>query len=207
MVEYHLPSLHTVCNIVEDEYIERQLHKTCAGYVHYIEACKEHYFADSGIADVDLNDFTEIVNTLLLLVRYPAKLDADRRKKHGKHIRVFMAELKKGIENRANTINCITNIFKYLMNVANELSPEEGITDDMMKDMKEDSEASMNKEEEEDKKEKMEEFLLNQDWDERAKTMLERKDEWHGLGFFEQSDWKTQFFGIDKERFKMVLWK
>jgi hypothetical protein len=58
-----------------------------------------------------------------------------------------------------------------------------------------------------DKKIKMEEFLLNQDWDERAKTMLERKDEWHGLGFFEQSDWKTQFFGIDKERFKMVLWK
>ncbi len=58
-----------------------------------------------------------------------------------------------------------------------------------------------------DKKIKMEEFLLNQDWDERAKTMLERKDEWHGLGFFEQSDWKTKFFGIDKERFKMVLWK
>ena len=58
-----------------------------------------------------------------------------------------------------------------------------------------------------DKKSKMEEFLLNQDWDERAKTMLERKSEWHGLGFFEQSDWKTRFFGIDKERFKIVLWK
>jgi hypothetical protein len=58
-----------------------------------------------------------------------------------------------------------------------------------------------------DKKSKMEEFLLNQDWDERAQTMLERKDEWHGLGFFEQSEWKTKFFGIDKERFKMVLWK
>jgi len=58
-----------------------------------------------------------------------------------------------------------------------------------------------------DKKARMEEFLLNQDWDERAKTMLERKEEWHGLGFFEQSDWKTKFFGIEKERFKMVLWK
>ena len=46
-----------------------------------------------------------------------------------------MAELKKGIENRANTINCITNIFKYLINIANELSPDEGITDDMIKDM------------------------------------------------------------------------
>lgn len=58
-----------------------------------------------------------------------------------------------------------------------------------------------------DKKEKMDEFLVNQDWDERAQTMLERKAEWHGLGFFEQSEWKTRFFGIDKERFKMVLWK
>ena len=94
--------LHSIANIIEDEYIERQLHKTCAGYVHYIEACKEHYFAKSGVDEVDLTDFTELVNTLLLLVRYPAKLDADRRKKHGKHIRVFMAELKKGIDSRAN---------------------------------------------------------------------------------------------------------
>ena len=58
-----------------------------------------------------------------------------------------------------------------------------------------------------DKKANMEEFLLNQDWDERAAEMLKRKDEWHSLGFFEQSEWKTRFFGIDKERFKMVLWK
>ncbi len=58
-----------------------------------------------------------------------------------------------------------------------------------------------------DKKEKMDEFLQNQDWDERAQTMLERKNEWHKLGFFEQSEWKTEFFGIEKERFKMVLWK
>ena len=58
-----------------------------------------------------------------------------------------------------------------------------------------------------DKKANMEEFLLNQDCDDRAKIMLERKEEWHKLGFFEQSEWKTRFFGIDKERFKMVLWK
>ena len=58
-----------------------------------------------------------------------------------------------------------------------------------------------------DKKEKMDEFLVNQDWDEQARMMLERKNEWHKLGFFEQSEWKTEFFGIEKERFKMVLWK
>jgi hypothetical protein len=58
-----------------------------------------------------------------------------------------------------------------------------------------------------DKKAQMEEFLVNQDWTDRARVMIERKEEWHGLDFFEQSEWKTQFFGIDKERFKMVLWK
>ena len=58
-----------------------------------------------------------------------------------------------------------------------------------------------------DKKAQMEEFLVNQDWTDRARVMIERKEEWHGLDFFEQTEWKTQFFGIDKERFKMVLWK
>ena len=62
-------------------------------------------------------------------------------------------------------------------------------------------------EEIQNKKIRMEEFLVNQDWPDRARVMLERKEEWHGLGFFEQSEWKTRFFGIEKERFKMVLWK
>ena len=127
--------LHNIANIVEDEYIERQLQKTCAGYVHYIEACKEHYFAKSKVDEIDLNSFTELVNTLLLLVRYPSKLDADRRKKHGKHIRVFMAELKHGIDNRDNTITCIKNIFEYLMKVAKDMSPDDTPTDDMLKDI------------------------------------------------------------------------
>ena len=127
--------LHNIANIVEDEYIERQLQKTCAGYVHYIEACKEHYFAESKVDEIDLNSFGELVNTLLLLVRYPSKLDADRRKKHGKHIRVFMAELKHGIDNRDNTITCIKNIFEYLMKVAKDMSPDDTPTDDMLKDI------------------------------------------------------------------------
>ena len=57
-----------------------------------------------------------------------------------------------------------------------------------------------------DKKAIMDEFLPKQDWDTKAKEMLERKEEWHKLGFFDQSEWKTKFFGIEKERFKMVLW-
>jgi hypothetical protein len=53
----------------------------------------------------------------------------------------------------------------------------------------------------------MDEFLLEQDWDHAAQQILKHKDQWHHLGFFEQSEWKTKYFGIDKERFKVVLWK
>lgn len=52
-----------------------------------------------------------------------------------------------------------------------------------------------------------EQILLNIDWADAAKTLLNRKDEWHHLDFFAQSDWKCEFFGITKEQFKMVIWK
>jgi len=45
------------------------------------------------------------------------------------------------------------------------------------------------------------------DWDDAARELLKRKDEWHGLDFFAQSDYKCQFFGLRKEQFKMVIWK
>ena len=57
------------------------------------------------------------------------------------------------------------------------------------------------------KKIEIEKFLLCVDWDGSAGEMIQRKSEWHHLGFFEQSAWKTKFFGIEKERFKMVLWQ
>jgi len=58
-----------------------------------------------------------------------------------------------------------------------------------------------------DKKTHIEKFLLTVDWNVAAAEMIRRKSEWHHLGFFEQSAWKTEFFGIEKERFKMVLWQ
>jgi hypothetical protein len=45
------------------------------------------------------------------------------------------------------------------------------------------------------------------DWDDAAQQLLKRKDEWHSLEFFAQSDWKCNYFRIAKERFKMVIWK
>lgn len=56
-------------------------------------------------------------------------------------------------------------------------------------------------------KQEAENVLTNIDWNDAAKTLLNRKDEWHHLDFFAQSDWKCKFFGITKERFKMVIWE
>jgi hypothetical protein len=53
----------------------------------------------------------------------------------------------------------------------------------------------------------VEPMLSNIDWDHAAQQLLKAKDQWHHLDFFAQSDWKCQYFGIVKERFKMVLWK
>ena len=124
--------LHNIANIIEDEYIERQLQNTCAGYVPYINACKEHYFKESKVEELDVNDFGELINTLLFLVRYPSRLDGDRRRVHGKHIRVFMAELKRGIETRSNTIQCIINIYNYMLKQAKDMSDGNEITEDEM---------------------------------------------------------------------------
>jgi hypothetical protein len=49
--------------------------------------------------------------------------------------------------------------------------------------------------------------LLSIDWDDAAEQILIHKDKWHYLDFFEQSHWKCDYFGIPRERFKMVAWQ
>lgn len=55
-------------------------------------------------------------------------------------------------------------------------------------------------------KARTEPILTSIDWDDAGEKILARKSEWHGLDFFGQSDWKCSFFGMPKERFKMVSW-
>ena len=57
------------------------------------------------------------------------------------------------------------------------------------------------------KRNKYEPMLLSTDWDFAAKQLLAKKDEWYHLGFFEQSEYKCKYFGIEPEQFKMVLWE
>ena len=53
----------------------------------------------------------------------------------------------------------------------------------------------------------VEPIISSIDWTDAARQLLNRKAEWHSLDFFAQSDWKCSYFGIAKERFKMVIWK
>lgn len=56
-------------------------------------------------------------------------------------------------------------------------------------------------------KAEVEPIISSIDWDDAAEQLITRKSEWHHLDFFAQSDWKCRYFGIPKERFKMVTWK
>lgn len=56
-------------------------------------------------------------------------------------------------------------------------------------------------------KQYIEPIILGIDWEQAANEFVRRKSEWHHLDFFAQSDWKCRYFGIPKERFKMVIWQ
>ena len=58
-----------------------------------------------------------------------------------------------------------------------------------------------------DHKMQFQENIKNIDWNDAAQSMLQRKDEWHHLDYFPQSEWKCKYFGIVNERFKMVVWQ
>jgi hypothetical protein len=53
----------------------------------------------------------------------------------------------------------------------------------------------------------VEPVLASIDWNAAAQEILKRKDQWHHLDFFAQSAWKCDYFGITRERFKMVAWQ
>jgi hypothetical protein len=53
----------------------------------------------------------------------------------------------------------------------------------------------------------VEKTLAGTDWDLVAQILLEKKHEWIDLEFFEQSKYKTDFFGLPAERFKQNAWE
>ena len=121
--------LHNIGNIIEDEYIESQLAKTHAGFVSYISKVKEHYFNKHGEKMVKTEDkFGDILNTLLAFVRYPSALDADRKKKHAKHIQFFARALAPAYKDRESCLISIQTVYEYLHQVASNITDEESKT-------------------------------------------------------------------------------
>ena len=57
------------------------------------------------------------------------------------------------------------------------------------------------------KKAEIEEFVVKQDWDDIAKTLWKKRDEWYNLDFFAQTQWRTDYFGLSPEKFKNVIWE
>lgn len=52
-----------------------------------------------------------------------------------------------------------------------------------------------------------EEIIAKVDWEAAARYFLIRKYEWIDLEFFEQSKYKTDYFGLPAERFKINAWE
>tara|TARA_R110000824_G_C15196284_1_gene675285 strand:- start:69 stop:2222 length:2154 start_codon:yes stop_codon:yes gene_type:complete len=120
--------LHNIANMVEDEYIEKQLATDNAGFVTYIEAVKNHYFdtkIEGRLNNDDENAFNDILNTLLAFIRWPNNLDSDRKKKHAKHIQFFARALKDSLDSRENTLKSIGVIYQYLSKVADAMVKED----------------------------------------------------------------------------------
>ena len=113
--------LHSIGNIIEDEYIESQLAKTHAGYVTYIDKVKDHFFAKHDIETIKGNAIADVLNTLLAMVRFPSTISADRRKRHAKHIQFFARALKDALVDRESTLASIQSIYEYI----NQLVVEE----------------------------------------------------------------------------------
>jgi hypothetical protein len=121
--------LHSIGNIIEDEYIESQLAKTHAGYVTYIDKVKEHFFAKHDIGTIKGNVIADVLNTLLAMVRFPSTISDERRKRHAKHIQFFARALKDALVDRESTLVAIQSIYEYMYQlVKEEAGKKEGDT-------------------------------------------------------------------------------
>tara|TARA_R100000655_G_scaffold97868_1_gene140963 strand:+ start:4711 stop:6858 length:2148 start_codon:yes stop_codon:yes gene_type:complete len=149
--------LHSIANSIEDEYIEKQLATSNAGFVTYIEAVKKHYFdtkMEERLVDDDDNPFMDIMNTLLTFIRWPNNLSAERKKKHAKHIQFFARALANGLDSREKTYECISVIYQYLRKVAETMTKD----DDSLED-------KINEKMESMREEMGDEGLTDEDWE------------------------------------------
>ena len=117
--------IHNIGNIIEDEYIESQLGKTHGGFTHYIAKVKEHYFEKHGEKMEKANEFGDVLNTLLALVRYPSALDEERKKRHANHIQFFARALVNANKDRESMFSAVTTVYEYMNQLAEDIAKEQ----------------------------------------------------------------------------------
>ena len=124
--------LHSIGNTVEDEYIEKQLANTCAGFVQYISKTKEYYFNEKvkdNLEKPNDNPYLDLLNTLLAFVRYPANINNDRKKRHSKHIQFFARALNGSLDSRKTVLKAIETLYVYMRKVAEKMADDMGEED------------------------------------------------------------------------------
>ena len=111
-----------LANLVEDEYIESQLPKTCPGYVSYISAVKDHYWGDMAeeLTDVD-EPFGDLMGSILLYVRYPSSLAAPQKKRWANDLRIVEDILKKDGLDKEGRLIAIDRLWQHMMKRAKQL--------------------------------------------------------------------------------------
>lgn len=56
------------------------------------------------------------------------------------------------------------------------------------------------------KQQELEKIIVNADWQQLAGIFWQRRDQWMHLDFDGQTRYKTDYFGLEPERFKLVAW-
>jgi hypothetical protein len=185
--------LHSIGNAVEDEYIEKQLAKDCAGFVQYIANTKAYFFDEKmkGILErAEKNPYIDLMNTMLAFIRYPEKIDKDRKKRHAKHIQFFARALAKALDSRENTLKGIETLFVYMKKVAEK----------MVKDMPDDQKDELKAKMEELRAKLGDTELSAKDWEEIEKKV--KKD--LKLAMKRKGMSGILFQGKDMDRYKNV---
>ena len=115
----------SICNLVEDEYIEKQLPKTCPGYVSYISAVKDHYWkkVEDKLQDND-EPFGDLMGAILLYVRYPSSLSAPQKKRWLNDLKIVEKILKKDGIDEGGRFIAMENLWKHMMKRAKQLGYE-----------------------------------------------------------------------------------
>ena len=109
----------SVCNVLEDEYIEKQLKKTCPGYIAYIQATKDFYWKkyEDELTNPEESDFGDLFNSFLLQVRYPSVLSKRQKGRWGKHLNAISGILKDKLH-KDTRLDMMMDVFNYFMGLA-----------------------------------------------------------------------------------------